>query len=151
MILIAIGNDHTGLELKKAVIQELTELGLEYLDLGTNNTGSCDYPVQGELAARAVADGRCDLGIVICGTGAGIGMAANKVRGIRCAMVSDPYTALMARRHNDANMLALGARVLGTEYARLIVRSFLTAGFEGGRHARRVDQIKDIEAREAGM
>ena len=147
--MIAIGNDHTGLELKKAVIEELTELGLEYLDLGTNATGSCDYPVQGELAARAVANGRCELGIVICGTGVGIGMAANKVRGIRCAMVSEPYSAMMARRHNDANMLALGARVLGTEYAKLIVRSFVTARFEGERHARRVDQIKDIEAREA--
>ena len=147
--MIAIGNDHTALELKKAVIEELTELGLEYLDLGTNSTGSCDYPVQGELAARAVADGRCELGIVICGTGVGIGLAANKVQGIRCAMVSEPYSAMMARRHNDANMLALGARVLGTEYAKLIVRSFVTASFEGGRHARRVDQIKDIEAREA--
>ena len=147
--MIAIGNDHTALELKKAVIEELTELGLEYLDLGTNSTGSCDYPLQGELAARAVADGRCELGIIICGTGVGIGLAANKVQGIRCAMVSEPYSAMMARRHNDANMLALGARVLGTEYAKLIVRSFVTASFEGGRHARRVDQIKDIEAREA--
>lgn len=147
--MIAIGNDHTALALKKAVIEELTELGLEYLDLGTNSTGSCDYPIQGELAARAVADGRCELGIVICGTGVGIGLAANKVQGIRCAMVSEPYSALMARRHNDANMLALGARVLGTEYAKLIVRSFVTAKFEGARHARRVDQIKDIEAREA--
>ena len=147
--MIAIGNDHTALDLKKAVIEELTELGLEYLDLGTNNTDSCDYPVQGELAARAVADGRCELGIVICGTGVGIGLAANKVQGIRCAMVSEPYSAMMARRHNDANMLALGARVLGTEYAKLIVRSFVTASFEGGRHARRVDQINDIEAREA--
>lgn len=149
-MMIAIANDHTGLELKKAVIEELRELGLEYLDLGTNTTGSCDYPVQGELAARAVADGRCQLGIVICGTGAGIGMAANKVRGIRCAMASEPYTAIMARQHNDANMLALGARVLGTEYAKLIVRSFLTASFEGARHARRVGQIMDIEARESG-
>ena len=147
--MIAIGNDHTGLELKRAVIEELIELGLEYLDLGTNATGSCDYPVQGELAARAVADGRCELGIVICGTGVGIGLAANKVQGIRCAMVSEVYSAMMARRHNDANMLALGARVLGTEYAKLIVRSFVTARFEGERHARRVDQIKDIEAREA--
>ena len=147
-MMIAIANDHTGLELKKAVIEELRELGLEYLDLGTNSASSCDYPVQGELAARAVADGRCQLGIVICGTGAGIGMAANKVRGIRCAMASEPYTAIMARQHNDANMLALGARVLGTEYARLIVRGFLTAGFEGSRHARRVGQIMDIEARE---
>ena len=147
--MIAIGNDHTALELKKAVIEELTELGLEYLDLGTNSTGSCDYPLQGELAARAVADGRCELGIIICGTGVGIGLAANKVQGIRCAMVSEPYSAIMARRHNDANMLALGARVLGTEYAKLIVRSFVTASFEGGRHARRVDQIKDIEVREA--
>ena len=145
--MIALGNDHTALETKKAVIEVLEELGLQYKDYGTNDTGSCDYPVSGEAAARAVASGECELGILICGTGIGIGLAANKVKGIRCAMVSEPYSALMARRHNNANMVSIGARVIGTEVAKLIVKSFLTAQFEGGRHERRVNLITDIEAR----
>jgi len=149
--MIALGNDHTGLEMKRWVIEVLDELGLAYEDLGTNEAASCDYPVAGERVARAVAQGRCELGIAICGTGIGIGLAANKVRGIRCAMVSEPYSAMMARRHNDANMISIGARVLGEETAKMIVRTFLTGSFEGGRHQRRVDQIGDIERREHGQ
>lgn len=147
--MIAIGNDHTALEMKQAVIEVLEELGLEYEDFGPNTAESYDYPISGEAAARAVADSRCNLGIVICGTGIGIGLSANKVRGIRCAMVSEPYSALMARRHNDANMIAIGARVIGTEVAKMILRTFLTEEFEGGRHARRVGLIMDVEKREA--
>ena len=145
--MIALANDHTALQMKGWVIEVLDELGLEYEDFGVNTTASCDYPLQGELAARAVADGSCDLGIVICGTGIGIGLAANKVRGIRCAMIAEPYSAMMARRHNNANMMSLGARVLGEEPAKLIVRAFLSNTFEGERHSRRVGQIMEIEAR----
>lgn len=145
---IAIGNDHAGLDLKEAVKEAIAALGHEYTDFGTNSHERCDYPLKGEAAARAVAEGRCDLGIVICGTGVGIGISANKVRGIRCAIVSEPYSALMARQHNDANMLAIGARVVGSEVAKLIVRTFLTGSFEGGRHQRRVDQIAAIEGAE---
>ena len=139
--MIAIGNDHTALEMKQAVIEVLEELGLEYEDFGPNTAESYDYPISGEAAARAVADSRCNLGIVICGTGIGIGLSANKVRGIRCAMVSEPYSALMARRHNDANMIALGARLIGVETARDALNVFLATPFEGGRHAKRRDKL----------
>ena len=143
--MIALGNDHTALEMKRWVIEVLDELGLGHLDFGSDGKEACDYPVPAKLAAEAVADGRCELGILICGTGIGIGLAANKVRGIRCAMVSEPYSAMMARQHNDANMMSIGARVLGEATAKMIVRAFLTGQFEGGRHQRRVDLIMDIE------
>ena len=143
--MIALANDHTALQMKEWVIEVLIELGLEFQDFGVNTTASCDYPIQGELAARAVADGRCELGVVICGTGIGIGLAANKVKGIRCAMIADPYSAMMARRHNNANMISIGARVLGEGPAKLILRAFLSNTFEGDRHARRVNQIMEIE------
>lgn len=145
---IALGNDHTALALKKAVIELLDELGHDYLDFGTNSTESCDYPVSGEAAARAVAEGKCDLGIVICGTGVGIGISANKVKGVRCAIVSESYSALLSRQHNDANMIAIGARVLAPEAAQMVVRTFLEADFQGGRHQRRIDLISAIEQRE---
>ena len=145
--MIALGNDHTALQMKGWVIEVMNELGLEYEDFGVNTTDSSDYPAQGELAARAVSDGRCELGIIICGTGIGIGLAANKVRGIRCAMVSEVYSAMMARRHNNANMMSIGARVLGEETAKLIVRAFLSNTFDSGRHGRRVDMIMDIESK----
>lgn len=145
--MIALANDHTALQMKTWVIEVLDELGLPYEDFGVNTTASSDYPIQGELAAQAVADGRCELGIVICGTGIGIGLAANKVRGIRCAMIAEPYSAMMARRHNNANMMSIGARVLGEEPAKLIVRAFLNNTFDGERHSRRVNQIMEIEAR----
>jgi len=143
--MIALGNDHTALEMKRWVIEVLDELKLPYQDFGTHTAERCDYPVPAKLAAEAVADGRCELGILICGTGIGIGLAANKVKGIRCAMVSEPYGAMMCRRHNDANMISIGARVIGEETAKMIVRAFLTEQFEGGRHQRRVDQIMAIE------
>ena len=144
--MIAIGCDHAGIDLKPDVIAVLEEQGLPYKDFGTFTHDSVDYPVYGELAARAVASGECGLGIVMCGTGEGIGMAANKVRGVRCAICSDCYSAQMSREHNNANMLAIGARVLGSELARMIVRTWLNAEFKGGeRHARRVGEIVTLD------
>ena len=147
--MIAIACDHAGFALKPHIISVLEELGLPYLDLGTDSEKSVDYPVYGARAARAVADGRCDRGIVLCGTGIGIGMAAGKVHGIRCAICSDCYSAAMSRQHNDANMLALGARVVGSELARMIVRIWLTTDFDGERHARRVGLISRLDQGEA--
>ena len=147
---IALGNDHTALEMKAAVKQHLEERGIEVLDLGTHSPESCDYPVYGERVGRAVASGQADLGIAICGTGLGISLAANKVRGVRACVCSEPYTAVMSRRHNDANVLCFGARVVGSEMAKMIVEQWLDAEFEGGRHQRRVDLIMEIERRECG-
>ena len=123
----------------------LDDLGLEYKDFGTYSEESCDYPVYGRLAAEAVASGECDRGILVCGTGIGISIAANKVKGIRAALCSDCFSAEMTRRHNDANMLAMGARVLGVGLALKIVDTFLETGFDGGRHTRRVDMISQME------
>ena len=145
--MIAIGSDHGGFLLKQEVMKYLAEKGLEYKDFGTYTEDSCDYPVYGEAVARAVASGECERGIVICGTGIGISISANKVHGIRAALCGDCYSAEYTRRHNDANMLALGARVLGSGLALKIVETFLTTEFEGGRHARRVAMISDIESR----
>ena len=142
---IAIGNDHTALEMKEAVKVHLEEKGYEVLDLGTNSTDSCDYPVYGEKVGRAVVDGEADLGIAICGTGVGISLAANKVKGVRACVCSEPYTAKLSRMHNDSNVLAFGARVVGVELAKMIVDEWLNASFEGGRHQRRVDMLMDIE------
>jgi len=135
--------------MKKTVMELLTEMGLEYTDFGTYTTDSCDYPVFGARAAKAVASGQCEKGILICGTGIGMSLAANKVEGIRCVACSEPYSAEMSRRHNDANMIAIGARVLGTGMAKLILRTWLTTPFEGGRHQRRVDMLMAIERGEA--
>lgn len=143
--MIAIACDHAALEMKKEIEALLTARGLEYKDFGTYTTDSCHYPIFGMRAARAVASGECERGIVICGTGIGISLAANKVKGIRCALCSDPYSAKMTRAHNDANMLALGARVIGVELARMIVEVWLDTPFEGGRHQTRVDMITAIE------
>jgi ribose 5-phosphate isomerase B len=145
--MIALGSDHAGYELKLEIIKYLDEKGLKYKDYGTFSSSSVDYPVYGELAARAVAAGECDCGILVCGTGVGIGISANKVHGIRCASVSDCYSAEMAKRHNDANMIALGARVVGVGLALKIIDSYLDAEHEGGRHAKRVGLIMDIENR----
>lgn len=145
--MIALGCDHGGFALMQEIKAHLEELGLEYKDFGTYSAESCDYPVFGEAAARAVASGECDRGILVCGTGIGISMAANKIKGIRAALCSDCFSAEMTRRHNDANMLALGARVLGGGLALKIVDTFLTTGFDGGRHQRRIDLISDIENR----
>ncbi|MBP3646539.1 MAG: ribose 5-phosphate isomerase B [Clostridia bacterium] len=147
--MIAIACDHAGIDLKPAVIAVLDELGIPYKDFGTYTRESVDYPVYGARAANAVASGECDRGIVLCGTGVGIGMAASKVHGIRCVTCTDTYSAKMSRLHNDANMLSLGARVLGTELAKDIVRVWLMTEFEGERHARRVGMINRLDAGES--
>lgn len=147
--MIAIACDHAGIDLKPAVIEVLDELGLAYQDLGTYDHASVDYPVYGERAARAVASGECEKGILLCGTGVGIGMAASKVQGIRCVTCSEPYSARMSRQHNDANMLSMGARVVGSELAKDIVRVWLTTDFEGERHARRVEMLKRLDKGES--
>ena len=142
---IAIACDHSALELKEEIKNLLSGRGLEHVDFGTYTTDSCHYPVYGARAAKAVANGECDLGIVICGTGIGISMAANKVKGIRCALCSDTYSAKMTRVHNNSNMLAMGARVIGVELAKEIVNAWLDAEYEGGRHQLRVDMITALE------
>ena len=143
--MIALACDHSALEMKKEIKSLLDEMGETYRDFGTDTAESCDYPVFGARAAKAVASGECEKGIVICGTGIGISLAANKVKGIRCALCSEPYSAELTSRHNDANMLALGARVIGPELAKMIVKTFLSTPFEGGRHQRRIDLIHAIE------
>ena len=145
---IGIGNDHSALEMKKEIIAFLEEKGHEVVDYGTNSAESCDYPVYGEIVARAVAAGEVEQGILICGTGLGISLAANKVKGIRAAVCSEPFTAKMARAHNNCNILAFGARVVGPELAKMIVETWLDTDFEGGRHQRRVDLIMEIENKE---
>ncbi len=146
--MIALGSDHAGLPLKLEIIKLLEERGIRYEDFGTHTYESCDYPVYARKAAQAVADGRCQKGLLFCGTGIGVSLAANKVPGIRCAVCSDCYSAIMSRNHNDCNMLALGSRVVGVDLARMIVSMWLDAGFEGGRHQRRVDLIMAIEQEE---
>lgn len=143
--MIAIACDHSALSMKAEVIKLLESRGLEYKDYGTYTEESCHYPIFGYRAAKAVASGECDRGIVICGTGIGISLAANKVKGIRCALCGDAYSAKMTRAHNDANMLALGARVTGIEVAKTIVEAWLDTPFEGGRHQTRIDMITAIE------
>ena len=144
---IAIGNDHTAVDLKNTIVDYLTELGYDVINLGTDSRESCDYPVYGEKVGRAVADGQADLGIAICGTGVGISLAANKVKGVRACDCSEPYTAKLSRMHNNSNVLAFGARVVGDELAKMIVKEWLDAEFEGGRHQRRVDMLMEIENR----
>ena len=143
---ISIGSDHGGFALNEKVREHLESLGHEVLDCGCFSTESCDYPDFGQAAAAAVAAGTCERGIVICTTGIGISIAANKVKGIRCALCTDPLMAEMTRRHNDANMLAMGAGIVGYNLAERMVDIFLTTEFEGGRHARRVDKIMAIES-----
>ena len=143
--MIALGSDHAGLPLKLEIIKLLEERGLAYKDYGTTGPERVDYPVYGRLAAEAVARGECERGLIFCGTGVGISLAANKVPGIRCVVCSDCYTAVLSRNHNDTNMLSLGARVVGVDLARMIVSMWLDAGFEGGRHAQRVGLISQIE------
>jgi len=141
--MIAIGSDHGGYALKQAVIKFLEEKGYEYKDFGCHSLDSCDYPVFGRAAARAVANGECEKGIVICTTGIGISMTANKVAGVRCALCSDTLSAKMTRLHNDANVLAMGAGIVGNNLALDIVETFLTTEFSGdARHQRRIDLIE---------
>lgn len=142
---IVIGSDHGGFDLKEAIKTWLGEWGHEVIDVGTHSRESCDYPDYAEKAAKMVVAGEADRGVLICGTGIGIGIAANKVRGIRCALCTDTYMATMSRAHNDANMLALGARVIGHGLAEAIVKIWLETPFEGGRHQRRLDKIHALE------
>lgn len=142
--MIGIGSDHGGFELKEKVKKHLEERGLEYKDFGTYSADSCDYPVYGRAVAKAVASGACDRGILICGTGIGISITANKVKGIRAALCSDCFSAQATREHNDANILAMGARVLGDGLALKIVDTFLDTPFSGDeRHMRRISMIEE--------
>ena len=143
--MIAIASDHGGYTLKEHIKAYLAAKGITCEDFGTNSTDSCDYPDFAKPAAEAVANGQCEKGIVICTTGIGISISANKVKGIRCALCTDTLTAEMTRRHNDANMLAMGAGIVGPMLAERIVDTFLATEFEGGRHARRVAKMMEIE------
>lgn len=143
---IALGSDHGGYTLKCDIMKLLDDKGIPYHDFGCYSTESCDYPIYGAAAAKAVASGEYDRGIVVCTTGIGISIAANRVRGIRCANCYEPLSAEMARRHNNANMLALGAGLTGKNLAERIVEVFLSTDFEGGRHERRVNELDVIES-----
>ena len=149
--MIALACDHTGVALKQELMKMLDEMGLAWKDYGNYDADNRndDYPVYGYKAAKAVADGECDRGILICGTGIGIGIAAGKVKGIRVCTCSDVYSAILSKQHNNSNILTMGARVVGTEVAKMIARSWLTAEFQGGRHQRRIDMIERIENGEA--
>lgn len=142
---IAIACDHGGLNLKNKISAHLKAAGHEICDFGTDSTDSCDYPDFALPAAEAVASGKCEKGIVVCSTGIGVSIVANKVPGVRCAHCHDSYCAEFTRLHNDANVLALGEKVIGVGYALKIVNTFLNTEFEGGRHQRRVDKITEIE------
>jgi len=145
MAMIALGCDHGGFALKQAVKKFLDEKGLEYKDYGTYTEESCDYPSYGEAVAKAIVNGECDRGILICGTGIGISLAANKVKGIRAALCHNEFTAQMCREHNNAQILAMGARVLEEDMALRIVDIFLNTEFAGGRHETRVNKLMEIE------
>lgn len=142
---IGIGNDHVAVELKNIIKEHLEEQGHEVVDFGTNSTERFDYPISGYAVGKAVASGDVDLGVLICGTGVGISLAANKVHGIRACVCSEPYSAKLSREHNNTNIIAFGARVAGPELAKMIVDEWLDAEFQGGRHQRRIDMIAEIE------
>ncbi len=146
---IAIGSDHGGYEMKEIIIDYLKDKGHDICDFGTKVCESVDYPVYGKRVAEAVAAGQHDLGILICGTGVGISIAANKVAGIRAVVCSEPYSAKLSRQHNNANILALGARVIAPDLAKMIIDEFLAAEFEGGRHQKRIDMLSEIEREQA--
>lgn len=143
---IAIANDHAGVEYKNLIIKHLNEKGYETVNFGTDDSASVDYPDYAEKVARAIKSGVADSGILVCGTGIGMSIAANKFKGIRASVCGDCYSAEMTRKHNDANVLCLGARVLGIDLALKIVDSFLNSSFEGGKHARRLCKIENIES-----
>lgn len=142
---IAIGCDHVGYILKDDIIKYIQDLGYEVVDFGTNSTDRTDYPLYAEKVSKAVVNGECDGGILICGTGVGISIAANKVKGIRAACCSEPYSAKLSRNHNNSNILAFGSRVVGLELAKMIVYEWLRADYDGGRHEKRVQMISKIE------
>jgi ribose 5-phosphate isomerase B len=141
---IVLTADHAGVDLKDELAAWLAEQGHEILDLGTHSHESVDYPRFGAMLAEAIADGRAERGITVCGSGIGVAIAANRNPACRCAQVAEPLSAALARRHNDANAIALGARLIGSEMARACVETFLATEFEGGRHQRRVDQLSHI-------
>ena len=143
--MIALACDHGGFDMKQIVIEYLEENGIEYKDFGCYDKNSCDYPLFGRAAAVAVASGECEKGIVVCTTGIGISMVANKVKGVRAAVCSDVTTAHLVKEHNNANIIAFGARIVGSELAKDIVKAYLDAEFMGGRHQMRVDMISDLE------
>ena len=142
---LAIGNDHVAVDMKNEIRDFLESKGVEVIDVGTHDRGRFNYPVSGYRVARLVADGEVDGGVLICGTGVGISLAANKVKGIRACVCSDPYTAKLSKQHNNTNIIAFGARVIGPELAKMIVDEWMNAKFEGGRHQTRVDMITEIE------
>lgn len=142
---IAIGNDHAAVQMKKDISEYLEEKGYEVINYGTDTDESVDYPLYGQRVAEAVKSGEADCGVLICGTGIGISLAANKVPGIRAAAVSEPVSARLAKEHNNANIIAFGARIVGLEEAKAITDAFLSAKFLGGRHSKRVAMIEDIE------
>ena len=144
---IGIGNDHSAVEMKFAIKKYLEEMGHEVVNYGTDSTESCDYPEYGEKVGRAVAAGEVDCGVLICGTGVGISLAANKVKGVRAAVCSDVTTAHLVKEHNNANIIAFGARIVGIEKAKDIVKAYLNAEFQGGRHEKRIAMIHEIESR----
>ena len=143
--MIAIGSDHGGYLLKEEIKKHLKENGYEFKDFGTDSTASCDYPVYAEKVCRAVQSGECEKGILICGTGIGMSMCANKCKGIRAAVCGDHFSAEFTRKHNNANVLCLGARVIGAGVAMQLVDIFLTTEYEGGRHEKRVEMMMQLE------
>ncbi len=142
---IAVGCDHGGIVLKDSVIATLTALGAEVKDFGCHSTESVDYPIYGKAVAKAVASGECDAGVLMCGTGIGISISANKVKGIRCGLVTNTFMAQATKEHNNANIIALGGRVVTPDEASDIVKAWYLAEFQGGRHEKRVNMITDIE------
>lgn len=144
---VAIGCDHAGLEMKNEITPLLDELGITWQDLGTHTEESCDYPEYGEKVAKAVSKGSIDRGILVCGTGIGMSIVANKFPGVRAALCSEDYSAKMSRLHNDANVLVLPGRIIDAKTAREIVKIWFTTDFEGGRHQRRLDKITSIESK----
>lgn len=148
---IAIAADHGGFELKDSMVEYIKSLGNEVVDLGTNSADSVDYPDYAKKVCEEIQQGNSDLGILICGTGIGMSLAANKFEGMRAACVSDVYSAKMSRNHNNANVLCIGARVIGDEVAKLIIKTFLENEFEAGRHQRRVDKIMAFEKENKGL
>lgn len=141
---VGIAGDHSAVELKQELMDHLIQKGYEVINYGTDSTESVDYPAYGETLSREIMSGKVERGIAICGTGIGIGIACNKVPGIRCCTCSEPYSAMLARKHNDAQVISIGARVVGSELAKMIVDIFLETEFEGGRHQRRVNLLNHI-------
>lgn len=142
--MIALGSDHAGLELKEKIIEYFDEEGIEYKDYGCFNNERVDYPIYAQAVAKAITDGECDKGIIFCGSGVGISIAANKIDGIRAIVCSEPYSAKLSRQHNNTNILSMGSRVVGRELAKMIVSEWLNAKFEGGRHQKRIDMITKL-------